>query len=78
MNKTFCDRCKKDISHLKSYGVISLDIKDLKEYALDNEKGIEYHKTICPECATDIMNIVDFECDRYNLKTYVEEDKPNE
>ena len=73
MNKTFCDRCKKDISHLKIYEAISLDIKDLKEYAMTNEKGVEYHKTLCPECANDIMNIVDIECDRYELRTSVVE-----
>lgn len=73
MNKTFCDRCKKDISHLKIYELVSLEIKDMKEYALNDEKGTEYHKSICPECAIDFMNIIDIECDRYNLKTHVEE-----
>lgn len=72
MNKTFCDRCKKDISNLKVYEMVSLGIKDLKQYALNDEKGIKYNKTICPECAIDLMNIIDIECDEYILKTCVE------
>lgn len=70
MMKYFCDRCKKDIGDLKVYEQVSLKIEDLKRYATE-EDGIEYHKTLCPECAVDIMNIVDFECTKYELKTSV-------
>lgn len=75
MNKVYCDRCKKDIGNLKSYELVNLQINDLKEYALSNAKNIDYHKTICPDCATDIMNIIDIECDRYKLITKVEEER---
>ena len=75
MNKTFCDRCKKDISNYKVYEVVRLTIEDQKQYAVNDEKGIEYHKYFCQECAIDFMNMIDIECDRYNLKTFVEEDK---
>lgn len=68
MFKTFCDRCKKDISFLKTYEMVNLKIEDMKEYATD-KKGISYSKTLCPGCAIDFMNILDFECDRFELKT---------
>ena len=68
MNKIFCDRCKKDLGNLKVYEVPSLEIKDMKEDATE-EKGIDYNKTLCPSCAIDIMNIIDIECDKYELKT---------
>ena len=74
MNKVYCDRCKKDIGNLKSYELVNLQINDLKEYATNNEKGIDYHKTLCPECSIDLMNIIDIECDRYKLITKVEEE----
>lgn len=70
MDKTFCDRCKKDIGSLKAYEVPSLKIRDMKEYATE-EKGMDYNKTLCPGCAIDIMNIIDIECDKYELKTEV-------
>ena len=72
MNKVYCDRCKKDLGNLRSYELVNLQISDLKEYALNNEKGINYNKVICPECAVDLMNIIDIECDRYKLITKVE------
>ena len=75
MNKVYCDRCKKDIGNLKSYELVNLQINDLKEYATNNEKGIDYHKTLCPECSIDLMNIIDIECDRYKLITKVEEER---
>ena len=75
MNKIYCDRCKKDIGNLKTYELINLQINDLKEYATNNEKGIDYHKTLCPECSIDLMNIIDIECDRYKLITKVEEER---
>lgn len=75
MNKVYCDRCKKDIGNLKTYELVNLQINDLKEYATNNEKGIDYHKTLCPECSTDLMNIIDIECDRYKLITKVEEER---
>ena len=75
MNKVYCDRCKKDMGYLKTYELVDLQIKDLKEYALNNEQGINYNKTICPECAVDLMNIIDIECDRYKLITKVEEER---
>ena len=75
MNKVYCDRCKKDMGYLKNYELVDLQIKDLKEYALNNEKGINYNKTICPECAIDLMNIIDIECDKYKLITKVEEER---
>lgn len=75
MNKVYCDRCKKDMGYLKTYELVDLQIKDLKEYALNNEKGINYNKTICPECAIDLMNIIDIECDKYKLITKVEEER---
>ena len=75
MYKVYCDRCKRDLGNLKSYEVVNLQINDLKEYATNDEKGIYYHKTICPECAVDLMNIIDIECDRYKLTTKVEGEK---
>ena len=75
MNKVYCDRCKKDIGHLKGYELVNLQINDLKEYATNNERSIDYHKTLCPECAIDLMNIIDIECDRYKLITKVEEER---
>ena len=72
MFKSFCDRCKKEMGYLKSYEIVHLKIEDSKEYALNDEKGIEYNKILCPDCATDIMNIIDFECDGYKLKIGVE------
>ena len=72
MNKTFCDRCKRDISYLKAYEAVSLKIEDMVAYATEKE-GLSYSKLLCPECATDFMNFIDYECDRYNLKTHVEE-----
>lgn len=73
MNKTYCDRCKKDLDNLKSFELVNLKINDLKEYAKDNEKGINYSKVFCPSCAIDLMNIIDIECNRYKLITKVEE-----
>lgn len=75
MNKVYCDRCKKDIGKLKSYELVNLQINDLKEYATNNEKGIDYRRTLCPECSIDLMNIIDIECDRYKLITKVEEER---
>lgn len=75
MNKVYCDKCKKDIGNLKSYELVNLQVNDLKAYATNNEKGIDYHKTLCQECAIDLMNIIDFECDRYKLITKVEEER---
>ena len=75
MNKVYCDRCKKDLGNLKTYELVDLQINDLKEHAINNEKGLEYHKTICPNCAIDLMNIIDIECDRYKLITKVEEER---
>ena len=75
MNKVYCDRCKKDIGTLKTYELVNLQINDLKEYATNDDKGINYHKTICPECVIDLMNIIDIECDRYKLITKVEEER---
>ena len=75
MNKVYCDRCKKDVGNLKTCELVNLQINDLKEYATNNEKGIDYHKTLCPECTIDIMNIIDIECDRYKLITKVEEER---
>lgn len=75
MNKVYCDRCKKDIGKLKSYELVNLQINDLKEYATNNEKGIDYRRTLCPECVIDLMNIIDIECDRYKLITKVEEER---
>lgn len=73
MRKTYCDRCKKDLSNLKCYELVNLKINDLKEYAKDTEKGIDYNKVFCQSCAIDLMNIIDIECDRYKLITKVEE-----
>lgn len=73
MRKTYCDRCKKDLSNLKWSELVNLKINDLKEYAKDNEKCIDYNKVLCQSCATDLMNIIDIECDRYKLITKVEE-----
>lgn len=64
---------KKDLSNLKCYELVNLKINDLKEYAKDTEKGIDYNKVFCQSCATDLMNIIDIECDRYKLITKVEE-----
>lgn len=75
MKKVYCDRCKKDIGKLKSYELINLQINDLKEYDTNDDKGINYHKTICPKCAIDLMNIINIECDRYKLITKVEEER---
>ena len=75
MNKVYCDRCKKDIGNLKTYELVNLQINDLKEYATNNEKSIDYRRTLCPECAIDLMNIIDIECDRYKLITKVEEER---
>ena len=75
MNKVYCDRCKKDMGYLKTYELVNLKINDLKEYALNNEQGINHNKTICPECAIDLMNIIDIECDRYKLIMKVEEER---
>ena len=75
MNKVYCDRCKKDLGKLKSYELIDLRIRDFKTYDTNNEKSINYHKTICPGCAIDLMNIIDIECDRYKLITKVEEER---
>ena len=75
MNKVYCDRCKKDLGNLKHYELVNLKIEDLKEYALNDEKGIQYSKTLCPSCSIDIINIIDSECDRYKLITKVEEER---
>lgn len=75
MNKVYCDRCKRDLGILKTYELVNLQMNDLKEYATTNDRGIDYHKTICPDCAIDIMNIIDIECDRYKLITKVEEER---
>ena len=75
MNKVYCDRCKRELGNLKTYEVVNLQINDLKEYATNDEKSLEYHKTICLDCAIDIMNIIDIECDRYKLITKVEEER---
>ena len=75
MNKVYCDRCKKDMGYLKTYELANLQINDLKEYATNNDKGIDYRKTLCPECVIDLMNIIDIECDRYKLITKVEEER---
>ena len=50
MNKVYCDRCKKDMGYLKGYELVNLQINDLKEYTTNNEKNINYRKTLCPEC----------------------------
>ena len=75
MKKIYCDRCKIDMGYLKTYELVNLQINDLKEYATNDEKGIDYHKIICPECAVDLMNVIDIECDRYKLITKVEEER---
>ena len=72
MFKTFCDRCKKDISSLKVYETVSLKMEDQVAYATEKE-GISYSKTLCPDCATDFMNILDFECNRFELKVQARE-----
>ena len=63
------------MGYLKTYELVNLQINDLKEYDTNNEKGIDYRKTLCPECAIDIMNIIDIECDGYKLITKVEEER---
>lgn len=76
MEKILCDRCKKDITHIGRLKQIELLIKNdwFKSAGFKND-GFEYHKTLCRECANDIMNFIDYECDRYKLKTFVEEDR---
>lgn len=64
MHKEFCDRCKKDISNLKTYETSWVSV-----YSMENE--ISCRKTLCSSCAIDIMNIIDIECDKYELKTEV-------
>ena len=73
MQKTYCDRCKKDLEALKNYEIVYLQISDLKEYAINNQIGIDYSKTLCPKCAKDIINIIDKECSGYQLITKVVE-----
>ncbi len=59
MFQRFCDRCKRKI---KGIDVIDVSINSNKE---------DFHKEVCEECASDIMNLIEYECDRHKLDTVV-------
>ncbi len=64
MLKKLCDRCKKEIE--RSEGEVDFD-----SYFYN----IIYRKIFCNKCAIDIMNVIDYECDRYKLKINVEREE---
>lgn len=71
MEKCFCDRCKKcmDEVPVKSNRILKIEIPGMMKYEY------EMRKFLCKECANDIMNIIDYECDRYKLNSIVEVSK---
>ena len=64
MEKCFCDRCKKCMDEIpvKSNRILKIEKTGMINY------GYEMRKFLCEECANDIMNMVDYECDRYKLE----------
>lgn len=72
MNVEFCDRCKKRIEK----GEITDSLKIEKGYSPNMIttsllNHIAMDKNICKNCTNDIMNIIDYECDRFKLDTMV-------
>jgi len=65
MDIKFCDRCKKNIDNIPLRSLFTLRI------VKTNSDISEMRKTFCEECANDIMNLIDYECDRYRLDSVV-------
>ena len=61
MNVKFCDRCKRKIKYNEVNDVF------IRNYATD----CLLRKEICEECTNDIINMIEYECDRYKLDTVV-------
>lgn len=67
MERCFCDRCKKSLDEIPVKNNRYLEIRKPSTLSYD----YEMRKTLCEECANDIMNIIDYECDRYKLESVV-------
>ena len=62
MNVSFCDRCKRKINSDENNRLAIINYPTEK-CLLDKE--------MCEECANDIANMIEYECDRYKLDTVI-------
>lgn len=66
MTKRFCDRCKRELTN-KNICNIKISVSDGEKYLY---KTI-LDKEICEECAINMANITDYECNRHILRPAV-------
>lgn len=63
MTKHFCDRCKKEIDEKIER---KINISESKPFCII-ENYID--RNLCEECMNDFINMINYECDRYVLKS---------
>lgn len=66
MKKRFCDRCKKE---LIDENICNIKISGNCVNGYFSKTILD--KEICEECAIDMTNIIDYECDRYVFRPTV-------
>lgn len=66
MQKQFCDRCKGEIKESYSTSELYIEMPEkprgVCDIFLPNKK---IHKDLCEKCVNDILNIIEYECDRF-------------
>lgn len=74
MKKFFCDRCKKEQAGEDSLNRLEFIEKNII-YFLGNpgklSEKVVMEKQLCSQCLTDLINLIDYECDNYKFKYIV-------
>lgn len=73
MKKFFCDRCKKEQDGEDLLNRIEFIEKEIN-YFLGNTSILEkivMEKQLCSQCLTDLINLINYECDNYKFKYIV-------
>ena len=71
MRMRFCDRCKKDITNSNQEDILDLDINKFNN--LTGKKSV-YNKTVCLNCSTEITNLIEKECCKYQINIEIKEE----
>lgn len=66
MRKRFCDRCKEELKNEEDNY-----IKIVEDNYKEEKCEVVINKELCKSCMEDLVNMVNFECNRYTLKTEV-------
>lgn len=64
MKKEYCDRCKEEF---KEWPIYRIECKK-ENYSIER---LNFSKKVCEKCMNELLNIIDYECNRYKLETKI-------